>query len=195
MPRAAALRIEVLDPARRAGALRRLVKQVAGAVARRAGVHGAVTLLLTDNARLRQLNRDFRKLDRATDVLAFPSGDDAEDGAQGAATGTSLPAGHAVRRSTVGRGSARATQADHVPGQSPDRVLGDIAISLDLVFAQALASGHSKEREFAYLLTHALLHLGGMTHAGADDTHVMRALEERILADLGLTRDPAARAT
>lgn len=32
------------------------------------------TCLITDDAELQRLNRDFRKIDQATDVLSFPSG-------------------------------------------------------------------------------------------------------------------------
>ncbi len=35
----------------------------------------SLTLLLTDNTRMRQLNQDFRDTNKATDVLSFPAGD------------------------------------------------------------------------------------------------------------------------
>lgn len=35
----------------------------------------ALTILLTDDKHMRQLNRDFRDLDSPTDVLSFPSGE------------------------------------------------------------------------------------------------------------------------
>ena len=78
--------------------------------------------------------------------------------------------------------------AGEPPPAPPEGGPGDIAISHPRVVAQARASGHSVQREFAYLLTHALLHLHGMTHEAADDTAAMRAAEERVLGDLGLSR-------
>lgn len=40
------------------------------------GIHyAAVTLLLTDDTRMQSLNREFRGLNRSTDVLSFPAGD------------------------------------------------------------------------------------------------------------------------
>lgn len=37
-----------------------------------------VSVMLVDNARIRELNREFREIDKETDVLSFPMGD--EDG-------------------------------------------------------------------------------------------------------------------
>jgi len=174
VPHAASLRIEVLDPARRAGTLRRLVAHVARAVERRAGLHGTVTLLLAGDARLRQLNWDFRHLDTPTDVLAFPAGDDA---------------------ARVPSASQHGSVAGRDRRDAPGAYLGDIAISLDRVFAQGPAYGHSVEREFAYLLAHGLLHLAGLTHSDPSATRAMRALEEGVLDELGLTRDSVGVAT
>ena len=79
------------------------------------------------------------------------------------------------------------------PGSYPES-LGDVALSYERVVSQGQAHGHGPEREFAYLVTHALLHLGGHAHDSASDYARMRRVEERILASIGLTRDriPAA---
>ena len=68
-------------------------------------------------------------------------------------------------------------------------VLGDIVISMDHVRAQAAEYGHSERREAGYLLTHGLFHLMGYDHMTAEDKPVMRAMEERSLASIGLTRE------
>ncbi len=72
--------------------------------------------------------------------------------------------------------------------------IGDVAISYERVVNQGREFGHGSEREFAYLLTHALLHLAGHSHERADAYDRMREVEERILASLGLSREisPAA---
>ena len=67
-------------------------------------------------------------------------------------------------------------------------VLGDIIISMDHVRAQAAAYGHSEQRESGYLLTHGLFHLMGYDHMTDEDKPVMRAMEEKALASIGLTR-------
>lgn len=136
--------------------LRRLVTRVAEAVADTTGLRGAAALRICSDAEMRLLNRQFRDVDKPTDVLAFPP--DAAD-----------------------------------PGSDPESV-GDVALSYKRVVSQGRAHGHGPEREFAYLITHALLHLAGFTHGSAPDYRRMRRVEEEILASLGLARDriPAA---
>lgn len=69
------------------------------------------------------------------------------------------------------------------------RYLGDIAISLDRVLAQATEYGHSPARELAYLAAHGALHLLGYDHErGPADAAAMRAREEAAMAALGLER-------
>ena len=48
-------------------------------------------------------------------------------------------------------------------------MLGDIIISVDKVKEQALEYGHSEKREFAFLITHSMLHLFGYDHMEADE--------------------------
>jgi probable rRNA maturation factor len=69
------------------------------------------------------------------------------------------------------------------------RYLGDIAISLERVLAQAAEYGHSPSRELAYLAAHGALHLLGYDHErGPEDAAAMRAREEAAMASLGLSR-------
>jgi len=59
----------------------RVVKRFVRGVLRGEGVtRGAVTVVLTGDAAIRELNRRFRNIDRATDVLAFPLGEEDEEG-------------------------------------------------------------------------------------------------------------------
>ena len=67
--------------------------------------------------------------------------------------------------------------------------LGDIAISLQRVTAQAASYGHSEDRELGYLFVHGFLHLIGHTHAGEPAYMRMREWEEGILAAAGLPRN------
>lgn len=69
--------------------------------------------------------------------------------------------------------------------------LGDIAISVPRVVAQAEAHGHGLAREFAYLVVHGVLHLFGHDHDVDADQARMRVVEEAALARLGLTRTGA----
>ena len=120
-------------------------------------------VLLTDDAGIHQINKDMRDVDRATDVLSFPEFE---------LTPGQLPAPE---------------DADPGTGLVP---LGDMAISMEHVAAQAKEFGHSGRRELCYLVVHSVLHLLGYDHLDEGPMKAqMRQREEAILAQLGITRD------
>ena len=127
-----------------------------------------VTVLLTCDTRLQELNCTHRGKDAPTDVLSFAQRD--------ALPADAEPAPYLIRGCK--------------PALPPEECeyLGDIAISLDRVQAQATAYGHSEERELAYLFVHGFLHLVGHTHADDSGYKRMRGREEAILAAVGLPR-------
>ena len=65
------LRVSVVDALGRPLRRGRLADWLANAAPRRA--RGDVTVALVSDARVRRLNRDYRGLDRPTDVLSFPA--------------------------------------------------------------------------------------------------------------------------
>jgi probable rRNA maturation factor len=139
-----------------------LIERAVAATLAGEGIAGPVevSVLVTDDAALHELNRDYRGVDAPTDVLSFA----AEEG------GPDAP-------------------AFVLPPDAP-RYLGDIAISYERVSAQAAEYGHSRERELAYLTAHGVLHLLGYDHErGADDAATMRAREEATMERLGLRRE------
>ena len=122
-----------------------------------------VDVLLTDDEAIHQINKDMRDVDRATDVLSFPEFD---------LTPGELP---------------EAEDADPGTGLIP---LGDMVISMEHVAAQAKEYGHSDRRELSYLVVHSVLHLLGYDHLDeGPQKRQMRAREEAILAELGITRE------
>ena len=124
-----------------------------------------VDVLVTSDEEIHQLNREARKVDRATDVLSFPAFD--------------LRPGE-----LPGPGDA-----DPGTGLVP---LGDMMISLERANAQAAEFGHSPEREVCYLAVHSTLHLLGYDHLDEGPMKAqMRAREEAILGKLGITREGA----
>ena len=125
----------------------------------------AFDILITGDAELRRLNRDFRGQDYATDVLSFP-----------AAGQQTLPNG----RGSDGRGPF---PSEPRPSGS-DVFLGDIAISLGRARAQAREFGHSIEQEVQILMLHGVLHLCGHDHES--DSGAMARAEKRWRAKLGL---------
>lgn len=86
-------------------------------------------------------------------------------------------------------GKAAPTDVLAFPSGDPQRP-GDVAISRERVESQAAAYGHSVEREFGYLLTHALLHLAGLGHEDDARQREMRRVEESVMASVGLPRTP-----
>ncbi|MBQ6807348.1 MAG: rRNA maturation RNase YbeY [Lachnospiraceae bacterium] len=128
-----------------------------------------INLLLTDNEGIRNYNRDYREIDRETDVLSFPNIDYEEEG----------------DFSIV----EEMDEADCFDPDSGELILGDIIISVDKVEEQAKAYGHSVLREFAFLTAHSMFHLCGYDHMEADEATVMEQKQEAILTQLGITRE------
>lgn len=125
------------------------------------------SIRLCDNNRIQQLNKAFRNIDRATDVLSFPA--------------VTWPEG-----ATAGKNEKILRQAyDPEEGAC---FLGDIVISVPKIMEQACAYGHSPEREAAYLLVHSLCHLMGYDHIGEKERVLMRKQEETILDSIGISR-------
>lgn len=127
-----------------------------------------VNLVLTDNEGIRGLNREYRGIDRETDVLSFPNVDFQEAG---------------VFDIDENCG------ADYFDPDTGELVLGDIMISVDRLCEQAVNYGHSEKREFAFLVAHSMLHLCGYDHMEEAERAVMERRQEEILTGLGITRD------
>ncbi|MBI4467940.1 MAG: rRNA maturation RNase YbeY [Acidobacteria bacterium] len=128
------------------------VRRLAMRVMRELGREGwEVAVTFVSAPAMRALNRRYRTKDRPTDVLAFP---DPMDGLTGDDSGDA--------RVPTGSG----------------RHLGDVIISPQVAYEQALESGTSFEREVKYLVVHGLLHLCGYDHE--TDRGQMRRLERRL---------------
>lgn len=68
------------------------------------------------------------------------------------------------------------------------RLLGDIYISIEKCYEQALEYGHSRQREISFLSTHGILHLLGYDHMKEEDEKVMFALQEELLDSYGIKK-------
>ena len=127
-----------------------------------------VNVLLTDNEGIREYNREYRSIDRETDVLSFPN----------------------LEFETPGLYEVEEEQeADCFDPDTGELILGDIIISVDRVAEQAESYGHSQKREFAFLVAHSMLHLSGYDHMEPEEAKVMEAKQEQVLQELGITRD------
>lgn len=127
----------------------------------------AVSVRLCGDEEIREINREYRQTDRATDVLSFPT--------------VNYPKG-------VTAGHADRLLRRELDDELDACMLGDLILSIPHVMAQAEEYGHSPQREAAYLLVHGLCHLMGYDHMVADEQKEMRAMEEKILNAIGLDR-------
>ena len=126
-----------------------------------------VFVRIVDDAQIREINRDLRGKDAATDVLSFPT--------------VNYPAGR-----TAGQCEALLRQ-EYDPLEDAC-ALGDIVISMDHVRAQAQEYGHSERRECGYLLTHGLFHLMGYDHMTETEAADMERRQKEILEGIHIPR-------
>ncbi|MBN8511573.1 MAG: rRNA maturation RNase YbeY [Rickettsiales bacterium] len=115
-----------------------------------------ISILLTDDERMKNLNFEFRGKNKATDVLSFP---DIE------INWRELP--------------------NYKPEES-HLYLGDIAFGYQTVAKQSIEMSSDFEDYFKHLLIHAVLHLLGYDHVDDDDAEAMEAMEKEALLELGI---------
>ena len=127
-----------------------------------------INILITDNEGIRMYNREYRNIDRETDVLSFPN------------VPFELPSDFSV---------AEEMEADCFQPDSGELILGDIILSCDRILEQAESFGHSTRREYAFLIAHSMLHLCGYDHMEPDEASVMEEKQNHVLDRLGITRD------
>ena len=125
-----------------------------------------VNLLLTDDAEIRVMNREYRQIDRATDVLSFPM----------------------LEYEMPGDLSGIEERADAFDPETGGLILGDIVISKDRVISQAEEYGHSVRREYAFLIAHSMLHLLGYDHMEEDERKIMEDRQRAIMEKADIPR-------
>ena len=107
-----------------------------------------LSLILVDINGIHNINKEYRGIDRPTDVISFCL-EDEED----------------------------------------DKYLGDIFVCIEKVYEQSKEYNHSKEREFAFLVVHGILHLLGYDHMNKEDEEKMFTKQEELLKKLGYERN------
>ena len=68
------------------------------------------------------------------------------------------------------------------------RLLGDIYISIEKCYSQAIEYEHSNVRELCFLATHGILHLLGYDHMEKEDEIKMFSLQHKLLEDYNVKR-------
>lgn len=118
-----------------------------------------VSIIFTTPKEIQKYNKEYRNINRPTDILSFPIFEKEE---------------------------IEEIQENPCDVQE---VLGDLIVNLSQIKIQADEYGHSFERELAYMLVHGFYHLMGYDHIIASDKKIMREKEENILNILNITRE------
>lgn len=126
-----------------------------------------ISILITDNNGIKGLNKEFRGINRETDVLSFPL--------------LNFPGGFE-------KNIDYKFDIDEINPETGEVMLGDIVISLEKAMLQSQDYGHSFEREVAFLTVHSMFHLLGYDHEEDSDRAVMRGKEEAVLDIMGQSR-------
>jgi len=116
-----------------------------------------VSVMLTDEEGIREINREFRNVDSATDVLSFP-----------------------MNELEPGKFDPELCERDMDTGRI---LLGDMMISVPRCAQQGEEFGHGYEREIMYLTVHSVLHLLGYDHL--DEGPMKKQMRDREKAIFG----------
>lgn len=117
-----------------------------------------INIILTNPENIRKINKQYRDIDKETDVLSFPMFEKEE------------------------------IEKMRNNGNEIQEPLGDIVISIERVMSQAEEYGHSFERELSYMLIHGFYHLMGYDHMNEIEKEQMRQKEEYVLNKLNINR-------
>ena len=118
--------------------------------------HCELSIALVDDQEIHRLNREYRGIDRSTDVLSFAL-QEAEEPVL--------------------------VQSDSEIVFHPV-ILGDVILSTETTQRQATEHGHTFERELYFLLIHGVLHLLGYDHLTDEEAQIMEHLEQQLLHSL-----------
>ncbi len=126
-----------------------------------------ISVVLTDNEAIKEINKEHRKIDAPTDVLSFPM------------VYYEIPSNFE---------HLEEEQEDCFHPETGELMLGDIVVSLEKVISQANEFGHSTMREIGFLIAHSMLHLCGYDHIKEDERNVMEQKQREIMDIVELRR-------
>ncbi len=126
-----------------------------------------VSVTITDNEGIQEINQEFRNIDKPTDVLSFPM----------------IQFEEPSNFDEVDEESDEYFDLD-----TGELMIGDIMISMNKAIEQAEQFGHSLEREIGFLTAHSMLHLMGYDHIILEEESIMKEKQEQILNKVGLER-------
>lgn len=125
-----------------------------------------VNVVLTDNDSICKINKEYREINRPTDVLSFPM----------------------IVYEKPGYFEGIDEYDDYFHPETGELLLGDIMISLEKVKEQAMEYNHSQQRELGFLVAHSMLHLFGYDHINTEDAQEMEQRQKTIMDNLKIFR-------
>lgn len=126
-----------------------------------------VSVTITDNKGIQEINLEHRGKNQPTDVLSFPMLEFEEHGDFGFITDD---------------------EDDLFNLDTGELMIGDIILSFERAKEQAIEYGHSLEREIGFLVIHSMLHLFGFDHMTPEDEPIMLEKQKLILNEMLLSR-------
>ncbi|MDD4112331.1 MAG: rRNA maturation RNase YbeY [Herbinix sp.] len=126
-----------------------------------------ISILLTDDNEIKEINQQFRDFDKPTDVLSFP----------------------AIEYDIAGDFSnLEEDSGENFNPETGDLIIGDIVISVDRAIEQAEEYEHSITREMAFLTAHSMFHLMGYDHMSDEEREVLEEKQKEVLDRLEIFR-------
>ncbi len=132
-----------------------------------------IELTVTGPEEIHQINREYRGVDRETDVLSFPNLE------------YEIPGDFSI---------IEEAGADCLDPENGCIFVGSIVINAQKVREQAKEYGHSNLREYAFLVAHSMMHLCGYDHVDVseEEAALMEKKQEQVLQALGIGRESVA---
>lgn len=121
--------------------------------------HSEISILLTNDQNIQELNKNYRSKDQPTNVLSFPLID-----------GKKIKNGN-LKKLTI---------------QNAPILLGDIVIAYQTLLKESQEQTKSFEEHLTHLLIHSILHLIGYDHIKDSDAKIMENLEIKMLKEMGI---------
>ena len=113
-----------------------------------------ISLTIVSKSQIREINNEYRGIDKPTDVLSFPQYQNIKE------------------------------IKEEVVKNPEIIMLGDVVICDEIAEVQAREYGNKIEREFVYLFVHSLFHLMGYDHMNKRDKRIMRDLEKKVMREI-----------
>lgn len=117
-----------------------------------------IGVTIVDDSTILELNREYREKDSVTDVLSFPQFEGHDD------------------------------LLEDLLDDETSTLIGDVVICYEQAERQAEEYRTGLTREVLYLFVHSVMHLFGYDHMEEEDKAEMRAREEEVLSEIGVTR-------